>query len=241
MSPGAHLDSLCRGRAVELVGTDREAGLEVLDAEVARDVEQHRPTDDALLREMVHAESAGAAGRGHETGPVTVVERRVAADVTETVELGRCLQRHDDVVVRNGIPRAAPTAAEHAVAGGHAVEVQRLRSVPARSRRTDRQRERKSFSGLHERGGGRDAFGCEVVGGADLVERRRTGPSCCAAPARRRRPCRPCRRGTPVGPNRETDRRGYLARTGRKGTGSPGRTSTEGANAWVRTFRPRTQ
>ena len=31
-----------RGRAVELVGTDREAGLEVLDAEVARDVEQHR-------------------------------------------------------------------------------------------------------------------------------------------------------------------------------------------------------
>ena len=48
MSPGTDVDALRGGRAVELVGTDREAGLEVLDAEVARDVEQHRAADDAL-------------------------------------------------------------------------------------------------------------------------------------------------------------------------------------------------
>ena len=49
--------------------------LEVLDAGVARDVEQHRAPDDAV-REVVHAEPARAAGRGHEPGPVAVVERR---------------------------------------------------------------------------------------------------------------------------------------------------------------------
>ena len=141
-------------------------------------------------REMVHAEPARAAGRGDEPGPVPVVERRVAADVAEAVELGRRLQRHDDVVVGHGIPRAAATAAEHAVARGHAVEVQRLRAVAARRRRPDRQREREALPGLHERGRGRDAFGRQVVRGADLVERRRSGPSCCAARARRRRPCR---------------------------------------------------
>ena len=44
----ADVDAL-RGRGrVELVGADREARLEMLDAEVARDVEQHRAPDDAL-------------------------------------------------------------------------------------------------------------------------------------------------------------------------------------------------
>ena len=71
-----------------------------------RDIEEHRAPDDAP-REMVDAEPPRAAGRGDEPGPVTVIERAVAADVTEPVDLGRRLQRHDDVIIRDLIARAA--------------------------------------------------------------------------------------------------------------------------------------
>ena len=168
MSP-APTSTPCAGGPVELVRSDRKAGFEVLDAEMARDVEQHRPPDDAA-REVVHAEAARAAGRGDQSGPVPVVQRVVAADVTEAVELGRCLQRHDDVVVRHLISRSAATAPEHAVAGREVVEMQRLGAVSARSRRTDGKRERESLAGPDEGGGRRDAIGRQQVRGPELID-----------------------------------------------------------------------
>ena len=83
--------TLRRRGAVELVGTDRKSGFEVLGSEMAGDVEQHAPPDDAA-REVVHTQAAGASRRGDQAGPVSVVEGGVAADVAEPVELGRRLQ-----------------------------------------------------------------------------------------------------------------------------------------------------
>src|SRR5205085_2024971 len=44
---GTNGDILRRRGTVELVGTDGETGLEMIDTEMARDVEQHRAPDDA--------------------------------------------------------------------------------------------------------------------------------------------------------------------------------------------------
>ena len=127
--------------AVELVGTDRKSRLEVLGSEMAGDVEQHAPPDDPAPRGGAHPSRRAPPVSGDQAGPVSVVEGGVAADMAEPVELGRRLQGHHDVIVRHRIASAAPSAAEHAVAGRHPVEVQRLGSVAARRRRTDRQRE----------------------------------------------------------------------------------------------------
>ena len=80
--------------------------------------------------------------------------------------------------------RAAPSAAEHAVARREAVEVQRLGAISAGRRRTDRQREREAFACPHERGRAGDALVGEVVRGADLVEVAEPAPV--VARARRR-------------------------------------------------------
>src|ERR1700674_2762991 len=81
---------LCGGCRVEFVGSDRKAGLEMFHAEVPRDVDHDGSPHDAA-RQMVHAEAARPTGRCDQPSPVTVVEGRVAADVTEAVELRRCL------------------------------------------------------------------------------------------------------------------------------------------------------
>ena len=137
----ADLDALRAGGSVELVGSDRKTRFEVLDAQMTRDIQEHRPPDDAVAREMVHSEPARATGRGDQPGPVPVVERVLAAHVTEAVELRRGLQRHHDVVVRHLIRRTAATAPEHTVTGRHAVEMQGLGAVSARRRRTDEEPE----------------------------------------------------------------------------------------------------
>src|SRR5437763_7350401 len=120
---------------------------------------------------MMHTETARAARRGDEPGPIAVVQRVVAPDVTEPVELRRSLQRHHDVVVGDLVPRAAASAAEHAVTGREVVEVQRLGAITTRRRRTDREAERKTLSGSDERGRADDPLAREVVRRSELVVR----------------------------------------------------------------------
>ena len=202
MSPAPTSTPCALRRAVELVGPDREARVEMLDAEMAGDVEQHRPPDDAVAREMMDAEAARAARRRDEPGPVAVVERVVATDVPEAVELGRRLQRHDDVVVRHLILRTAATAAEHTVARGEVVEMQRLGAVAAGCRRTDRQREREALARPDECRGRRDALRRQQVGRPELILLAEPAPVVVRRRARRRRPCRAHRPGTRADPNR---------------------------------------
>ena len=134
---GADVDALRAGRAIQLVGSDRKSRFEMFDAEMARDIEEHRPSDDAVARKMVHSQPARASGRGDEPGPVSVVERVFTADMTEAVELRRRLESHDDVVVGHLILASPATASEHSVSGRHAVEMQWLGAVTAGRRRTD--------------------------------------------------------------------------------------------------------
>src|SRR5207253_3450346 len=129
---------------------------------------QHRTSNNALAREVMDAEAMRLAAGRHESGPISVVKRVFPADVAETIELRRRLQRHDDVVVGRLERRTETPGAEHAVARGEAVHVQRFGAVAARGRRADGQTQREPFARAYERGRRRDAFGSQKVGRADL-------------------------------------------------------------------------
>ena len=228
MSPGPTATPCAAAAPSSSSGPIGKPGSRCSTPSVARDVEQHRAADDAA-RELVHAEPARAAGRGDEPGPIAVVERRVAADVAEAVELGRRLERHHDVVVGHRERGAAAPAAEHAVARGHAVEVQRLGAVAARRRRPIGQREREALAGLHaarprpRRARASGGSRCRSGRG------RRSGPSCDARRARADDLAVGVDAVLAAGPSRGTDRRGCHAcgdTMRRWRTGGSGRTGT---------------
>ena len=121
-------------------------------------------------REMVYAEATRAPRGRDQPGPIAVVQRAVAADVAEAVELRRRLQRHHHVVVGHLVARAATPAAEHTVARREVVEVEGLGAVAARRRRTDREREREALAGTDECSRGRDPLRGQVIRRTELVE-----------------------------------------------------------------------
>src|SRR5439155_314953 len=93
----ADLDALGRDDLVELLGHDRVAALEPVDALVAGDVEQHGAAAERLLL-VVDGAAVGAADRLDVAEPEAVEHRVGVGEVRQAVPLGRPLDRHVDVI-----------------------------------------------------------------------------------------------------------------------------------------------